>query len=82
MTKPIIVTRHQEAELYRAAFNQVCDPEDWKAPIDCIVPWGLANLYMNAIEFMTGVTPTFERLNNGDTRLKCCGYRLGPCGDH
>lgn len=82
MSLQITVTDQQAAEIYRAAFDQVCNPDDWKAPIDCIVPWGLANLYMNAIEFMTGVTPQFERLENGSTRLTCIGYRMGPCGDH
>lgn len=76
---PRRVTVDNLADLYRKAFDQVCDPSDWKAPIDCEVPWDLANLYMQAIEFMTGVRPSFER--SGDTaRLACCGYRMGPCG--
>lgn len=74
------VTHDQVADLYRAAFDQVCDKTDWKAPVDCLVPWELANLYMQAIEFMTGVRPTCERTLEGKARLACCGYRMGPCG--
>lgn len=84
MSKPIVVTNDAVAELYRAAFNQVCNKEDWKAPIDCVVPYDLANLYMQAIEFMTGVRPDGEMqpLGRGQMyRLTCCGYRNGPCGD-
>lgn len=79
MTTTVALTPHHVAELYRVAFAQVHDPEDWKAPIDCMVPWELANLYMQAIEFMTGVKPEAVKY---DTmyRLTCCGYRNGPCG--
>lgn len=28
----------QYADLMRFAFNQVCDPDDWKAPVDALVP--------------------------------------------
>ena len=75
----------QVADLYRKAFDQVCDPDDWKAEIDCVVPYQLANLYMQAIEFMTGVEPvglgrvSMPRLDDG-YRITCIGYRRGPCG--
>lgn len=78
------VTIDQVAELYRAAFAQVHDPLDWKAPIDCVVPYELANLYMQAIEFMTGTRPTGNRIStcavNDGYRLVSPGYRNGPCG--
>lgn len=79
------VTPDQHADLLRVAFNQVCDPEDWKGPIDCIVPYDSANIYMQAIEFMTGVKPHHENVVVNCERmfrLTCCGYRAGPCGDH
>lgn len=70
------------AVLYRKAFDQVCDPVDWKAPIDCEVPWDVANLYMQAIEFMTGLKPNSEYVCGYPAlaRLTCIGYRAGPCG--
>ena len=74
------VTIDQVAELYRAAFAQVHDPLDWKAPIDCVVPYEVANIYMRAIEFMTGVKPAGSMTETGMYRLRCVGYRAGPCG--
>ncbi len=84
MTEARVVTQENGADLYRYVFDQVCDPTDWKAPVCCIVPWELANVYMQAIEFMTGVKPTAERLDHAiigkACRLTCIGYRAGPCG--
>lgn len=77
-----IITTEQHTALMQFAFDQVCNKADWKAPIDCVVPYELANVYMQAIEFMTGVKPEAEQTKLGDFRLTCCGYRLGPCGDN
>lgn len=68
--------------LLRLAFAQIHNPADWKAPIDCIVPFAAAATYMEAILFMTGVAPISERSGYNSYRLKCVGYRAGPCGDH
>ena len=79
------VTIDQVADLYRKAFDNVCPVADWKAEIDCVVPYELANVYMQAIEFMTGVKPvgvgrvSTATLNDG-YRITCIGYRRGPCG--
>lgn len=65
------------------AFDRLCDPADWKAPIDAWVPGELVMVAVCAIEFYTGVTPIISL--NTDTmqfRLTCCGYRKGPAGDH
>ena len=75
----------QVADIYRKAFDQVCNQADWKAEIDCVVPYDLANLYMRAIEFMTGVKPvglgraSTDKIHDG-YRITCIGYRRGPCG--
>lgn len=80
-----VVNIDQVADLYRKAFDHVCNQADWKAEIDCVVPFELANLYMQAIEFMTGVKPVgvgrtkVEGLADG-YRITCIGYRRGPCG--
>lgn len=78
------VTPDQLADLYRKAFDHVANPADWKAPIDCTVPWDVANVYMQAIEFMTGVRPSSEYVAGYPAlaRLTCIGYRAGPCGDY
>lgn len=77
-------TRHLTEAQYQAlmqfAFNQVCDPADWKAPIDCMVPWDTANIYMQAVEFMTGVKPEVVRMFGHCAHLTCVGYRMGPAG--
>lgn len=79
---PVHITPDQLAEIYRKAFDQVCDPADWKGPIDCAVPWDVANVYMQAIEFMTGLKPHSEYVTGypAMARLTCIGYRSGPCG--
>jgi len=71
----------QHQALLRFAFAQIQNPTDWKAPIDCIVPFATASVYHEAIEFITGTTPTSERAPGGAFRLQAVGYRAGPCGD-
>ncbi len=84
MANPIIVTRNGEkhVELLRLAFGAVCNPLDWKAPVDAIVPFESASMYYDAIVFVTGTTPKSERVADGNMRLMAIGYRAGPCGDH
>lgn len=79
-----VITQEQHTALLQLAFDQVCDKEDWKAPIDCIVPHDTVSIYEQAIEFMTGVKPDSELTALCFTpmyRLTCVGYRNGPCGD-
>lgn len=79
------VTIDQTAQLYRDAFDHVCNEDDWRGEVDCVVPYELANLYMQAIEFMTGAKPvglgrcSTEKIVDG-YRISCIGYRRGPCG--
>jgi hypothetical protein len=79
-----VLNVEQHASLMRLAFGQIADQGDWKGPIDCIVPWECANIYVQAIEFMTAVKPNCERVQVdllGDAaRLTCVGYRAGPAG--
>ncbi len=82
---PQIVDDSQAAEVYRLAFSQVSNPADWRAPFSCWVPWAMANVYMDAIEFMVGAKPTCEGrvvLSSGRQvcKLNSVGYRNGPCG--
>lgn len=78
---PREVSFHQTADLYREAFDHVCDPQDWKAPIDALVPRTLVNLYAQAVEFMTGTAPTVELASGTElVRIRAAGYRSGPCG--
>lgn len=82
--KTIHVKEGEFAQLMRSAFDQVCDPADWKAPIDCIVPVGAEQLYTQAIVFMTATYPNQNRCSdatgNPSWRLTSIGYRAGPAG--
>ncbi len=75
------VTEGQATELYRQAFDHICDPSDWKGPINCLVPLSLFKVYSDAITFMTG-TVANANIEGDMVRLTSCGYRAGPCGDH
>jgi len=70
---------------YQDLFNQVCDPLDWKGPIDAVVnveiPW--LNDIMDAITYFTGIPATdieVECISSDKWIIKCVGYRNGPCG--
>ena len=65
------------------AFDRLCDPADWKAPIDTWVPGELVRIAVCAIELYTSTTPIITL--DTDTmryRLTAPGYRQGPAGDH
>lgn len=85
-TSPILVESFGAyANLMRTAFDQVCNKEDWKAPVNALVPWEAAKVYMQAIEFMTAAKVTCERVVKEGcvhAHLTCVGYRMGPAGDH
>lgn len=68
-------------DLMQAIFRELSNPDDWKAPIDCIVPFAFAATAQEAITFITGTVPNAERLPTGEFRLTSVGYRMGPCGD-
>jgi hypothetical protein len=70
------------ADLLRTAFALVQNPEDWKAPIDCIVPAEAAAFIYDAIVFVTGTVPYSTVGSDGRYHMKAIGYRNGPCGDH
>lgn len=76
MSTSIEVTREEQSDIYRAAFNQVCNKTDWKLPVDCIVPYDLANLYLQAIEFMTGSKCIGECLTGERYWIRADGYYI------
>jgi hypothetical protein len=89
MSEPVILTMTSESELMNFAFGQVRNGTDWRAPVDAYVPWGQANVYMQAIEFITLTKPTCERVERlegsptppgGWAHLTSIGYRAGPAG--
>jgi hypothetical protein len=47
------------------AFDQVCNVFDSRGPIDALVPWEAANVYMDAIEYMKAGPVKAERVVKG-----------------
>lgn len=83
---PVVNTRVVEkhgayAQLLQTAFDQICREDDWKGPIDALVPWEAASVYIEAIQFMTATTPTCVQMGVR-AHLTSPGYRAGPAGDH
>ena len=63
-----------------AYFALVSNQEDWKAPIDALVPEGVCqHCIADAVVHFTGTVPEFERTPGG-MRVTAVGYRNGPCG--
>lgn len=83
---PILVERWGAYTLLlRTAFDQICDKQDWKNPVNALVPWDAANIYVQAVEHMTGapVKADFVRKEGlSFAHITCVGYRMGPAGDH
>jgi hypothetical protein len=73
----------QHHKLMQAAFDMVCDATHWKNPVDALVPWDIANVCVQSVEFMTGTKATAERVSgpNGEdlAHITAPGYYAGPC---
>jgi hypothetical protein len=78
-----VVNNLDEIALFKAAFDLICDPDDWKEPIDCIVPISSAGFFASAIKSMTA-TEVFVKedksVPEGMIHLTSIGYRAGSTG--
>ena len=67
----------------KEAFDRVCDPADWKAPIAAWCAGEAVLLLTEAIEYFTATKP---RVSLDIARMRYLveseGYRNGPAGDH
>jgi len=76
-----LMTEFDMGQIYRAAFETVCNKNDWRGPINavydqrCRIPIGLL---LDSIEFMTAVKPMTFDMGGGKIRILCEGYRNGP----
>ena len=65
-------------------FDKVCDPKDWKGPIDRTLEVGYLDVEPEviawAIRFMTGNETTITRPTAYQVRFESIGYRAGPAG--
>lgn len=74
-------------KILRAAFDAICNPDDWKAPIVAKVrdDTMLLGLYLESIRFMTATEPDIYITGDTDDGHKYLtivseGYRNGPAG--
>jgi hypothetical protein len=66
-----------------AVFNKLCDPHDWKAPIDCTCRPEDVNLVREAVVYFTATEPAFSTIEGANVlQVRALGYRQGPAGDH
>jgi hypothetical protein len=77
-----IVNQYEiERAQHKYYFDKVCDPTDWKNPINAEVD--ATDLYatLDAIQFFTATKATYTTTNNGlSYQVKSVGYRNGPAG--
>lgn len=71
-----------EKKILKPFFDEVCNPKDWKAPIDAFIRPKDKLRTAEAILFFTATTARFEKQLNGWLRVIAKGYRNGPAGDH
>lgn len=66
---------------HAAAFALVADPDDWRKPIDAIIPTDRLTDVIKAIHYFTAVTEATVTVQpDGRFRVKSIGYRMGPAG--
>lgn len=67
-------------EQLASAFDRVCNPRDWKAPIQAVIPAELMPVVEQAVLWFTGTAPVFESLAGEPDRLvvRAPGYGRGP----
>jgi hypothetical protein len=67
-------------------FDQICEPFDWKSPIDAVFDISSCGFSIeDAIEsvvFHTATEPKISQVGLTKYRIRSKGYRLGPAGDY
>jgi hypothetical protein len=66
------------------AFDKVCDPKDWKAPIYKRIMRRDLDVTLAAIAFFTATSAevVMDIPGRPDVLIESEGYRNGPAGDH
>lgn len=70
------------SDLSEALDYVLVNPEDWKGPIDQVIPKGALRITEVACEFFTATTLTVFDIDADHVRVTSEGYRDGPAGDH
>jgi len=78
---PMPATFKYSPDDLRAIFDDVHDPDDWRAPIEVLCNGEAVLAVCESIRFMTGTEPKVD-LNTRTMRylITSEGYRNGPCG--
>jgi hypothetical protein len=72
---------HFDRAALETAFNQICDPIDWKNPINRVISTRAVPLAREAIRYFTATdTIEMDAGEPGKTRIVSIGYRHGPAG--
>ena len=71
-----------EIAVLEAAFDEVCDRADWKAPIKSIVRSEDLAVTIAAIAFYTATSTSVDVSSYDRFVVNSVGYRAGPAGDH
>lgn len=68
-------TIYSRAEL-KAAFEKVRNTDNWKNPINAVIPQSDAEITRQAVIFFAGCSPKFTtaRVDDGYLRVKAVGY--------
>lgn len=73
-----------EGVFMKAAFDHVCDKDDWKAPIDTMHNQRTCEFSLDvieaAVEYMTATKAKFISHGYPWVQVKAAGYRAGPAG--
>jgi len=59
-----------------AAFNKVADPENWKNPINAVIPLKDRNIVDRAIKYFAGSVAKFSWCGNNSWYVKANGYYM------
>lgn len=62
------------------AFDAVSDPADWRDEIDAVVEEEKKDGTVAAVAYYTGAPVSALPECDGYVRIRCVGYRNGPCG--
>lgn len=70
-----IYTTDEQVAAMHAAFDLVKNPENWKYPVDAVIPGDSdTDLIANAVIFFTGSPPTFTHNPDGTLSVFAAGY--------
>jgi len=76
-------------DIHKKNFDRVAPPGDWRGPINTLVTVGRKdiagelNAILDSITHYTGISARYidvENVNKTTFRIRCAGYRNGPCG--